>query len=72
MRIEASAKNVVRVDTEGELWVCLCEKTCEQYTNLRELQEAFPGLRISIREDQLGAKEPDYAPDYEDDNLAVI
>ena len=42
-----------RISATGELYVCLCEKACKNHIKLSDLQKTYPGLKISIRNEQI-------------------
>jgi len=50
---EGNKGNYAKVDTNGELYVCLCDKCCNGSIKLEDLEKRFPNISISIRKEQL-------------------
>jgi len=53
MKIHDGVTNAVEVSSINELCVCLCEVSCRGTITLLNLQNKYPGVKISIRKEQL-------------------
>ena len=56
-KIHGNQMQCTEVTNDGEWCVCLCERACEGTIRLEDLQRRYPGIKISIRKEQLEEKE---------------